>query len=120
MAGSEALARTLKQTVDNHNISFLEAARFAGYANNHEDISSVFLEEGSYSAFVELHIEQGPLLEEEGISVGIVTAIAAPASIKIDFEGNGGHAGAVLMPQRIGCSRVGISCRRTCFRIWIC
>lgn len=100
LAGSEALARTLKQTVDNHNISFLEAARFAGYANNHEDISSVFLEEGSYSAFVELHIEQGPLLEEEGISVGIVTAIAAPASIKIDFEGNGGHAGAVLMPQR--------------------
>ena len=35
-----------------------------------------------------------------GISIGIVTAIAAPASIKVEFEGNGGHAGAVLMPNR--------------------
>ncbi|KAG6420117.1 hypothetical protein SASPL_116635 [Salvia splendens] len=34
------------------------------------------------------------------ISIGVVTAIAAPASIKVDFEGNGGHAGAVLMPKR--------------------
>ena len=33
-------------------------------------------------------------------SIGIVTAIAAPASIKVDFEGTGGHAGAVLMPKR--------------------
>lgn len=37
---------------------------------------------------------------DPGISIGIVTAIAAPASIKVDFEGNGGHAGAVLMPNR--------------------
>lgn len=35
-----------------------------------------------------------------GIPIGVVTAIAAPASIKIEFEGNGGHAGAVLMPNR--------------------
>ncbi|GKD31524.1 hypothetical protein Tco_1242302 [Tanacetum coccineum] len=35
----------------------------------------------------------------KGISIGIVTAIAAPASIKIDFGGNRGHAGATLMPQ---------------------
>lgn len=45
-----------------------------------------------------------------GISIGIVTAIAAPASIKVDFEGSGGHAGAVLMPLRYKC----IVCR-----IWI-
>lgn len=38
-----------------------------------------------------------------GISIGIVTAIAAPASIKVDFEGSGGHAGAVLMPHRYKC-----------------
>uniref|UniRef100_A0A0D3D8P4 Uncharacterized protein n=1 Tax=Brassica oleracea var. oleracea TaxID=109376 RepID=A0A0D3D8P4_BRAOL len=31
---------------------------------------------------------------------GVVTAIAAPASLKVEFEGNGGHAGAVLMPYR--------------------
>ncbi|KAE9455400.1 hypothetical protein C3L33_12692, partial [Rhododendron williamsianum] len=93
MAGSEALEKALKKTVDSKNISFLDAARSAGYAKGEEDLSSVFLKKGIYSAFVELHIEQG-------ISIGIVTAIAAPASIKVDFEGNGGHAGAVLMPNR--------------------
>ncbi|KAK9069412.1 hypothetical protein SSX86_011315 [Deinandra increscens subsp. villosa] len=99
LAGSVSLAKALRQTVDNANISFLDAAKSAGYANN-EEFSSVFLDEKSYSAFVELHIEQGPILENQGISIGIVTAIAAPASIKVDFGGNGGHAGAVLMPQR--------------------
>ncbi|KAH8495652.1 hypothetical protein Peur_055639 [Populus x canadensis] len=100
LAGSEALAEALKITVDGQNISFLEAAQSAGYAKEQDDISSVFLKEGSYSAFVELHIEQGPILEAEGLSIGIVTAIAAPASLKVEFEGNGGHAGAVLMPNR--------------------
>ncbi|KAL6292167.1 hypothetical protein ACE6H2_000309 [Prunus campanulata] len=100
MAGSKALANALKTTVDGQNISFFDAAQSAGYTKDEGDLSSVFLEKGSYSAFVELHIEQGPILEDEGISIGIVTAIAAPASIKVDFEGNGGHAGAVLMPNR--------------------
>lgn len=35
-----------------------------------------------------------------GLDIGVVTAIAAPASLKVEFEGNGGHAGAVLMPYR--------------------
>ncbi|OWM68180.1 ureidoglycolate hydrolase [Punica granatum] len=100
MAGSEMLLKALETTVDNQNISFIDAARSAGYAQEENDLRSVFLKKGSYAAFVELHIEQGPLLEEEGISVGIVTAIAAPASIKVDFKGGGGHAGAVLMPHR--------------------
>src|SRR5208282_5415691 len=51
-------------------------------------------------AFVELHIEQGPLLERQKIPLGIVTSIAAPASLRISIEGAGGHAGAVLMPDR--------------------
>lgn len=66
MSGSEALAEALKTTVDSQNISFLKAARSAGYAKDQDDLSSVFLEKGSYSAFVELHIEQGPILEAEG------------------------------------------------------
>ncbi|CAI9762706.1 unnamed protein product [Fraxinus pennsylvanica] len=70
------------------------------YANHLEDLASVFLKKGIYSAFIELHIEQGPILKEEATSIGVVTAIAAPASIKVDFEGNGDHAGAVLMPMR--------------------
>ncbi|CAI9776883.1 unnamed protein product [Fraxinus pennsylvanica] len=100
LAGSKELAELLERTVDSQNISFFDAAKFAGYANHLEDLTSVFLKKGSYSAFIELHIEQGPILEEEATSIGVVTAIAAPASIKVDFEGNGGHAGAVLMPMR--------------------
>jgi ureidoglycolate amidohydrolase len=100
MAGIEELAQSLTKVVDNQNMSFFEAASSAGYKMQPEDLHSVFIEKGSYSAFIELHIEQGPILENEGIPVGIVTAIAAPASIKVEFEGNGGHAGAVLMPAR--------------------
>jgi ureidoglycolate amidohydrolase len=53
-----------------------------------------------YHAWVELHIEQGPLLEREGIPIGIVTNIAAPASYRYEVTGFGGHAGALLMPDR--------------------
>jgi N-carbamoyl-L-amino-acid hydrolase len=55
---------------------------------------------GRWHQFVELHIEQGPLLEGEGIDLGLVTHIAAPASQKIVIEGEGGHAGGRLMPGR--------------------
>src|SRR5215467_12272758 len=64
------------------------------------DLSSTLLARGHYAGFVELHIEQGPLLEKHGTPLGIVTAIAAPASLRIWVEGEGGHAGAVLMPAR--------------------
>jgi N-carbamoyl-L-amino-acid hydrolase len=60
----------------------------------------VKLPKGNYKAFVELHIEQGPLLERAKISLGIVKSIAAPASLRISIEGAGGHAGGVLMPDR--------------------
>jgi N-carbamoyl-L-amino-acid hydrolase len=63
-------------------------------------LSSVRLPADHYHAWVELHIEQGPLLEREGIPLGIVTAIAAPASYRFTIEGIGGHAGALLMPDR--------------------
>lgn len=66
LAWGETLAKALKTTVDDQNISFFDAARSAGYAKDNDDLSSVFLRKGSYSAFVELHIEQGPILEEEG------------------------------------------------------
>lgn len=63
-------------------------------------LASVRLSRSHYAAFVELHIEQGPILEREGIPIGIVTNIAAPASLFVIFEGQGGHAGGVLMPDR--------------------
>jgi N-carbamoyl-L-amino-acid hydrolase len=64
------------------------------------DLAAVKLPSGYYKAFVELHIEQGPLLERQGISLGVVTNIAAPASLRISIEGSGGHAGGVLMSDR--------------------
>ncbi|HEY1381612.1 MAG TPA: M20 family metallo-hydrolase [Gemmataceae bacterium] len=69
-------------------------------AGFHGDLAGVRLPKDYYAAFVELHIEQGPILEREGIPIGIVTAIAAPAALRVTLDGEGGHAGAVLMPDR--------------------
>lgn len=74
-----------------------EVRALAGFT---DPLSTVPLPPGCYNAFVELHIEQGPLLEKKQIPIGIVTNIAAPASLYVTIEGEGGHAGAVLMPQR--------------------
>ena len=70
------------------------AAGFTG------DLASVKLAPNHYHAWLELHIEQGPLLEREGIPLGIVTSIAAPAGYRFTISGLGGHAGALLMPDR--------------------
>jgi N-carbamoyl-L-amino-acid hydrolase len=63
-------------------------------------LSSAVMPANYYHSWVELHIEQGPLLDREGISIGIVTNIAAPASYRFTIIGLGGHAGAMLMPDR--------------------
>jgi ureidoglycolate amidohydrolase len=63
-------------------------------------LTTVPLPPNYYHAWVELHIEQGPLLERENIPLGIVTNIAAPASYRYEITGFGGHAGALLMPDR--------------------
>jgi ureidoglycolate amidohydrolase len=95
---SGALApQTAAALKDAEGTSFEEARRRAGCQGNLDDVP---LRGGYYAAFVELHIEQGPLLEREDIPVGAVTAIAAPAALRVGLEGEGGHAGAVLMPQR--------------------
>lgn len=69
-------------------------------AGFHGDLRSVRLSSGVYDSFVELHIEQGPLLERSNVPIGVVTAIAAPAALRVTLEGAGGHAGGVLMPDR--------------------
>ena len=77
----------------------LEQVRLsAGLAGELEDVR---LPGGYYKAFLELHIEQGPLLEKQQAPLGIVSKIAAPASLRISIQGAGGHAGGVLMPDRI-------------------
>lgn len=100
--GSRLLSGTLdgetaSRFVDKQGKSFESVRREAGF---HGALSEVKLEPDYFSSFVELHIEQGPILEKEQFSIGIVTSIAAPASLRICVEGEGGHAGGVLMPKR--------------------
>ena len=82
---------------DKDGATFEEVRQRAGCSGK---LSAVRIRDGYYAAFVELHIEQGPLLEREEIPIGAVTAIAAPAALRVRLDGEGGHAGAVLMPQR--------------------
>ena len=100
--GSRLLSGTLlpdtaRKLIDRDGASVEEVRASAGFKGKLEEGK---LLSGYYKAFVELHIEQGPLLEREGIPLGIVTKIAAPASLRISIEGAGGHAGGVLMPDR--------------------
>jgi len=97
LLGGAVSAEALAALTDADGISFDEARRQAGYDG---DLATVPLTPSDYAAFVELHVEQGPVLEREGIAIGAVTAIAAPASFHVRFEGDGGHAGTVLMPDR--------------------
>jgi ureidoglycolate amidohydrolase len=100
--GSRLLCGSLDATADEkfkdrEGLTLNEVRATAGFTG---PLDTVRLAPGYYHAFVELHIEQGPLLERREIPLGVVTAIAAPASLRIIIEGEGGHAGAVLMPDR--------------------
>lgn len=93
--GLDSTADTRLKDSEGNTLAQLRAA--AGFNGS---LDQVRLPDGYYAAFVELHIEQGPLLEKEGLAIGIVTSIAAPAALRITVEGEGGHAGGVLMPDR--------------------
>ena len=100
--GSRLLSGTLspdaaRKLTDNDGDTLDEVRCKAGFAG---ELEQVKLPIGYYKAFIELHIEQGPLLERRQIPLGIVTKIAAPASLRVLIEGAGGHAGGVLMPDR--------------------
>lgn len=100
--GSRLLSGTLSPEAaaglkDRDDASLEQVRRAAGFTG---DLAAVKLENGYYKAFVELHIEQGPILEREHVPLGLVTHIAAPATLRVSIEGSGGHAGAVLMPDR--------------------
>jgi N-carbamoyl-L-amino-acid hydrolase len=100
--GSRMLSGTLSadaasQLRDNDGESLDQVRKKAGF---HGNLGAVELPPAYYKAFVELHIEQGPLLERQRTPLGVVTSIAAPASLRVSLEGAGGHAGGVLMPER--------------------
>jgi N-carbamoyl-L-amino-acid hydrolase len=100
--GSRLLSGTLspdaaRKLTDKAGATVEEVRREAGMPG---ELEQVKLPPGYHKAFVELHIEQGPLLERQKIPLAVVTQIAAPASFRISLEGAGGHAGGVLMPDR--------------------
>ena len=80
------------------DISFEEALRQWGCAP--ERASEAIIAPGSYASFSELHIEQGKVLEEKGINIGIVRNIAAPTRFKIHIQGMADHSGATPMGMR--------------------
>ncbi|MEM9328775.1 MAG: M20 family metallo-hydrolase [Bacteroidota bacterium] len=100
--GSRALANTLSvaqlQALKDPEGGLLDPLRQA--AGFQGALSEVPLHAGDYHSFVELHIEQGPELEAAGCDIGAVTAIAAPATVRLIIHGSGGHAGACTMPVR--------------------
>jgi ureidoglycolate amidohydrolase len=100
--GSRMMARVLSPEKacalrDKEGRSLDELRAAAGFTGT---LESVVLPAGRFHKFVEMHIEQGPLLEQEKIDLGLVAHIAAPASVRVTIEGEGGHAGGKLMPGR--------------------
>jgi allantoate deiminase len=68
----------------------LDPARIGEAARRREDVL----------AYAELHIEQGPVLEAEGLPVGVVTAINGATRFAVEVDGMAGHAGTVPMSLR--------------------
>jgi ureidoglycolate amidohydrolase len=96
MAGTISVERAQAlRDPDGRTLDELRAS--AGYSG---PLSAVRLPTGHYHSFIELHIEQGPILDSTGIPIGIVESIAGPSSYRVTLLGEGGHAGAVVMPGR--------------------
>lgn len=102
LLGSRAVAglldRAVLETKDAQGVSIAQALRAAGL--DPEALSSVKRAKGQVLAYVELHIEQGPVLEAEGLPLGVVTAINGFSRLRVTLSGMAGHAGTVPMHLR--------------------
>ncbi|HHV38407.1 MAG TPA: M20 family metallo-hydrolase [Tepidimicrobium sp.] len=87
----------LDSAVDKDGISLRQAMLDFGITPNLEDAKR---EKGSIKAFLELHIEQGPILEDEGKEIGLVETIVGIDKYDCVFKGNSGHAGTTPMVDR--------------------
>ena len=79
-----------------HGKTLREALHQAGLAGR----PRLRMEEGRYKGFVEMHIEQGTVLEAAGEQVGVVTGIVAIWGYRLVFEGQQDHAGGTTMAER--------------------
>jgi allantoate deiminase len=103
MIGSRALAgkltpEDLTDYEDGSGVSIAEAMRT--YGLDPERLEEATRPEDSLKAYIELHIEQGRVLESEDLPAGIVTGIAGPVWLRFSLEGETGHAGATPMNLR--------------------
>ncbi|MCS7137692.1 MAG: M20 family metallo-hydrolase [Candidatus Caldarchaeum sp.] len=83
---------------DSSNITYLEALRSGGL--NPENLAVPLRKKGEFKAWVELHIEQGPLLYSEKVNIGVVQAIAGISQWLLEIGGKSGHAGTTPMRLR--------------------
>jgi allantoate deiminase len=102
LLGSRAVAGTFNERVlaskDAAEISMREALVQFGLDPDH--IGAAARVRGELLAYVELHIEQGPVLEAKGLPVGVVSAIAGATRMAARVTGMAGHAGTVPMELR--------------------
>ncbi|UOF91315.1 Zn-dependent hydrolase [Fodinisporobacter ferrooxydans] len=102
MIGSRGLAGTLRQehlqAQDKQGATIAEAMRENGFDPG--AIGQAARSKDSVKAYVELHIEQGKILENTGLSVGVVSGIAGPLWLKFKLAGEAGHAGTTPMNLR--------------------
>jgi allantoate deiminase len=102
MLGSRAIAGTFDPTLldlqDAAGVSL--RAALAAFGLDPATIGSAARRREDVLAYVEYHIEQGPVLEAEGLPVGVVTAINGQQRFRIQIDGMAGHSGTVPMRLR--------------------
>ncbi len=102
MLGSRAVAgafdRSQLDRADDSGATMRDA--LVGFGLDPDAIQAAARRRDDVLAYVELHIEQGPVLEAEGLPVGCVTAISGAARYEISLTGMAGHAGTVPMGAR--------------------
>jgi allantoate deiminase len=102
LLGSRAVAGTFSESVlstkDKSGISMREALIQFGLDPDH--IGAAARIRSELLAYIELHIEQGPVLEARNLPVGVVTAIAGATRLAARLTGVAGHAGTVPMALR--------------------
>lgn len=102
LLGSRAVAGTWQQDwwalKDRDGVSLKEA--FIQFGLKPELINTAARTRNDFLAYIEVHIEQGPVLEDGDHPLGVVTSIAGARRFKIDVQGYAGHAGTVPMHMR--------------------
>jgi hydantoinase/carbamoylase family amidase len=97
-AAGELERADLDRLCDRAGVSMAEALRGAGF--DPDRLADARIDPATIHALVELHIEQGAVLESAGESIGVVTAIAAPHDFRLTLRGAATHAGATPMNLR--------------------